>query len=659
MGQTCSTTQVVAGDSCASLATRCGITGANFMTYNPAPNLCSTLQVGQIVCCSEGSLPDPNPQPNPDGTCQTEKVVSGDGCWALADRCGITQERLLLLNGPNLCSSLQIDQHVCCSEGDLPDFSPQPNPDGSCHTYTVQANDNCWDIAAAHYITTQQINDFNLNTWGWAGCANLMLDAKICLSTGTPPMPAPFANAICGPQVPGTLKPANMSNLANLNPCPLNACCNVWGQCGIDGNFCIPSPVSGGGPGTATPGSNGCIASCGMEIVGNTSPPAQFKRIAYWEAWNANRPCLHMPASRIDTNYYTHVHFAFGDITPDFRVDVSSLQGPYNDFKALTGVKRIMSFGGWTFSTAHDTYAIFRAGVTPAQRYAFAQDVVNFIVNEGLDGVDFDWEYPSAPDIPGIPAADPIDGQNYLVFLQTVRSLLPSHLSIGIAAPASFWYLKGFPIDEIADVVDYIVYMTYDLHGQWDYDSPWSSPGCPTGNCLRHHTNKTETYSALAMVTKAGVPSSKIIIGMALYGRTFQMTTPGCWGPNCFFTGPASGATPGRCTGEAGYISNWEIREIIANNPGGVFQYTDDHGDVLVYNGNQWVSWMSRASYNARVAWVTGLNMGGTSDWAVDLDEDWGLGGGNGTTGPPGDPKQNFTLLCTVSLIHNPLNLAS
>lgn len=38
--------------------------------------------------------------------------------------------------------------------------------------------------------------------------------------------------------------------------------------------------------------------------------------------------------------------------------------------------------------------------------------------------------------------------------------------SVSIAAPASYWYLKGFPIKAIAKVVDYIVYMTYDLHGQ-------------------------------------------------------------------------------------------------------------------------------------------------------------------------------------------------
>ena len=120
-------------------------------------------------------------------------------------------------------------------------------------------------------------------------------------------MPAPDPEAVCGPRVPGTPQPANMSTLAQLNPCPLKACCNVWGQCGINSDFCIPSPADSGAPGAVTPGSNGCIANCGMDIVNNANPAPSFKRIGYWEAWNDRRPCLHMPARFIDTTKYTHV----------------------------------------------------------------------------------------------------------------------------------------------------------------------------------------------------------------------------------------------------------------------------------------------------------------------------------------------------------------
>jgi GH18 family chitinase len=37
--------------------------------------------------------------------------------------------------------------------------------------------------------------------------------------------------------------------------------------------------------------------------------------------------------------------------------------------------------------------------------------------------------------------------------------------SVSIAAPGSYWYLKGFPIAKISKVVNYIVFITYDLHG--------------------------------------------------------------------------------------------------------------------------------------------------------------------------------------------------
>lgn len=49
--------------------------------------------------------------------------------------------------------------------------------------------------------------------------------------------------------------------------------------------------------------------------------------------------------------------------------------------------------------------------------------------------------------------------------LQMMRDKLPAGKTLSIAAPASYWYLKAFPIKEIAKVVNYIVFMTYDLHG--------------------------------------------------------------------------------------------------------------------------------------------------------------------------------------------------
>jgi len=420
--------------------------------------------------------------------CTTIQVVSGDSCASLATKCGISGSAFMTYNPQaNLCSTLQPYQHVCCSAGTLPNFQPKPNGDGSCATYTTVAGDSCYSIAAANSLTTNDLESFNEDTWGWNGCGNLWVGVNMCLSTGTPPMPAAVANVVCGPQAPGTVKPPAGTDLSTLNPCLLNACCDVWGQCGTTAEFC--TNTSTGAPGTAQAGTNGCISNCGTNIV-RSAPPATFLNIAYFEGYSLDRPCLNMDARQLDTAKYTHIHFAFATLTSDYEVVIGDNLATFEfkEFVTLSGPKRILSIGGWDFSTSPSTYTIFREGVTAANRVTMATNIANFIKANNLDGVDIDWEYPGvssqislaitlrvvsriesnmlqAPDIPGIPPASTSDGTNYLDFLVILKNLLPGK-TVSIAAPASYWYLKGFPIELIGKVVDYVIYMTYDLHGQ-------------------------------------------------------------------------------------------------------------------------------------------------------------------------------------------------
>ncbi|KAI1073202.1 hypothetical protein LB507_010805 [Fusarium sp. FIESC RH6] len=555
--------------------------------------------------------------------CKTTRVEAGDSCAKLAQRCGISSSDFTKYNpGSKFCAQLVPKQYVCCSKGDLPDLRPSKNSDGTCHAYRVEESDNCASIAVENGLKIEDLERFNKKTWGWSGCKRLFYKAMICLSEGSPPFPEPIANAQCGPQKPGTKRPSDGGDLSDLNPCPLNACCNIWGQCGITKDFCTDTNT--GAPGTAKEGTYGCISNCGTDIVRGGGDGSV--RIGYFQGYGLGRDCLLMDVSQIDTSKYTHVHFAFGTLSKNYDVLVGDKLSQYQfqEFENLKNVKRILSFGGWDFSANPATYSIFRDGVKPANRLTMATKIANFITLNGLDGVDIDWEYPGAPDFPDIPPADEGEGKNYLAFLAVLRNLLRGK-SLSIAAPSSYWYLKQYPIKDIAKVLDYIVYMTYDLHGQWDTENPHSQEGCDFGNCLRSQVNLTETRYSLAMITKAGVPSSKVIVGVTGFGRSYKMAEAGCYGPDCLYTGNKleSPARKGKCTKTGGYIADGEINEIIKDMSRVTKHYVDQtsHSDILVYDSTEWVSYMSSTTKMARQTLYSAWGMGGTTDWAVDLQE--------------------------------------
>jgi chitinase len=148
---------------------------------------------------------------------QTTTVASGDSCWSLSQKCSITLNQFEQYNpGSSFCSSLQPGQLVCCSSGSLP--TPTPKPNGSCASYVVKSGDWCAKIAAANAVSVANLETWNQNTWGWTGCNNLQAGINMCLSTGTPPMPAPMANALCGPEVPGNFSSCFRSQTRQPQP---------------------------------------------------------------------------------------------------------------------------------------------------------------------------------------------------------------------------------------------------------------------------------------------------------------------------------------------------------------------------------------------------------------------------------------------------------
>lgn len=110
-----------------------------------------------------------------------------------------------------------------------------------------------------------------------------------------------------------------------------------------------------------------------------------------------------MWVDQIDTDSFTHIHFAFANVTRgDWKVEITDphVKEQFELFQGMKGIKKIISFGGWDFSTMPGTYSILREAVKPFNRETFKNNLIAFMNEHDLDGMDLDWEYPGVSDLP-------------------------------------------------------------------------------------------------------------------------------------------------------------------------------------------------------------------------------------------------------------------
>ncbi|OJK01501.1 glycoside hydrolase family 18 protein [Aspergillus aculeatus ATCC 16872] len=163
----------------------------------------------------------------------------------------------------------------------------------------------------------------------------------------------------------------------------------------------------------------------------------------------------------------------------------------------------------------------------------------------------------------------------------------------------------------------------------------------------------TETMWALSMITKAGVATKDIRVGVASYGRSVEMSTEGCYESWC--TWDAAGAA-GSCTNTAGYISNAEL-DVIPDSDSTATPYSTDDTDILVYNETQWVGYMNATTRANRTNYYKTYNFGGLSEWAIDLetnpgslDDSWETS----ITASPSTSTQSTTTTTTTTVTIGP-----
>jgi chitinase len=127
------------------------------------------------------------------------------------------------------------------------------------------------------------------------------------------------------------------------------------------------------------------------------------------------------------------------------------------------------------------------------------------------------------------------------------------------------------------------------------------------------------------MITKAGVASNKVVVCVSSGARSFGMTTPGCWMDLCAYARLEFGALSDLCTNAAGYLPNYELDLVISENPTAE-QYwdQDSYSNILVYNNTQCAAYMKNSTKQTREVIHGVLSFLGSSDWAVDLQVEFG-----------------------------------
>ena len=314
----------------------------------------------------------------------------------------------------------------------------------------------------------------------------------------------------------------------------------------------------------------------------------------------------------IDAGKLTRINYAFANIE-NGRV-VEGFPSDKANFAYLNGLRRqnpkltiLISVGGWLWSTHFSDVAL-----TAESRAIFIQSAVEFLKTNDLDGIDLDWEYPGLPG-----AGHPFraeDKQNFTLLLKELRARLDAEtakthrrLYLTIAAAASQEFLDHTEMGRVQAYLDAVSLMAYDYYEPGSdaitgHHAPlFSDPADP---------RKVSAAATVQEFEKAGVPSSKILLGVPFYGhvwagvadRNHGLFQPGKPAPNV----------------DASY------REIVATMLNhGYVRYWDPAADApYLYNAAKqtFISYEDPESLAAKCRYVASHGLGGVMFWQYGND---------------------------------------
>lgn len=229
----------------------------------------------------------------------------------------------------------------------------------------------------------------------------------------------------------------------------------------------------------------------------------------------------------IPVQQLTRINYSFalihdGRMVEGSPVDAANLASLQSLREHNPSLQLLVSVGGWLGSGGFSD-----AALTPASRRVFVDSAVAFLRRYKLDGLDIDWEYP------GLPGANnrfrPDDGAHFTALLQELRArfdqetaLTHRPLLLTIAAGAFSLYLSHTEMAQDAALLDDINLMAYDF-----YDSTDDVTGNHAALFLDPRDPRALAgASVVHAFEQAGVPASKLILGVPFYGHLWGNVPP-------------------------------------------------------------------------------------------------------------------------------------
>lgn len=199
-----------------------------------------------------------------------------------------------------------------------------------------------------------------------------------------------------------------------------------------------------------------------------------------------------------DPSTVTTINYAFAKMNPERTGLVIDNEPRFRQIAALKEIKPslkvLLCIGG-------SSESLSEMAADSLKRAALAGDCRRIIDQYGIDGIDFDWEFP------GYRGGQPMDSVNFTYVLRAVRdSIGPDHL-LTLAGGGD---LPGVEVENVLDILDYFNVMAYDL---------CAVPSHHTSLYRSDLTSWRSVEEVVADYLSRGIPYDKMLLGLGFYGR--------------------------------------------------------------------------------------------------------------------------------------------